>query len=85
MTNENASMKTNLLAAIACFSVSLSCLGAGHNVQQDKHGGVTAESFGPRSNLVRAEAFEQVRSNPANLQSPKERAGMLRAFCSGET
>lgn len=69
-------MKTTLLAAIACFSVSLSCWGQDTTSNKTSMAALLGKLRSTEQS-IRAEAFEQVRSNPANLQSPKVRAALL--------
>ncbi|HKN76687.1 MAG TPA: HEAT repeat domain-containing protein [Candidatus Acidoferrum sp.] len=69
-------VKTTLLAAIVCFTVSVSCWGQDTTSNKNSMAALLAK-LRSADQSARAEAFEQVRSNPANLKSPEVRTALL--------
>lgn len=69
-------MKTALLITISFFAISVSC--GGQEVTSNKTG-ITAllAKFHSTKESEREEAFEQLRSNPANLQNLRVRTALL--------
>ena len=69
-------MKAALFVTISFFAVGVSCWG---QATTSKKAGITVllAKLHSKEGSEREETFEQIRSNPANLQSPKVRTALL--------